>query len=102
MKLTIYGASDDVLDVESDTGYSTEFDVSGKWVGFVTDPEGYSLRITAEFSARGRRTADWTLGIENTDEWPEDWTIRFGYRPGDDFDPAIILEVPDGTVVESE
>lgn len=99
MKITIYGASDDLLEVESDSGYRDEFDVPGKWKGLIEDPEGYSLHLTAEFGARGKRTADWTLGIRNTDEWPHGWTIQYGERPDYEGDPAIILTVPDGTRV---
>lgn len=101
MKLTIYGASDDLLEVESDGIYSDEFDVNGPWEGVIDALDGTSLIITAEFSSGKKlRDADWTLGIENTGTWP-DWTIQFGERPDREGDPAIILEVPDGTTVRA-
>jgi hypothetical protein len=98
MRMVIYGASDDLLEVESEE-FVTEFDVYGPTEVLVEDREGNSLLVKAEFGASGRMKADWTLGIENTAYWPKDWTIQFGERPDREDDPAIILDVPEGTTV---
>jgi len=100
MKLTIYGASDDLLEVESDDGsIRDEFDVYGPTEVLIEDPDGGSLVVKAEFGAWNKRGAEWTLAIRNTDEFPEGWTIQFGERPDREGDPAIFLEVPSGTTV---
>lgn len=100
MELTIHGSSDDLVDVLIDGRYVEEFDCPGKWTGKIEDTEGNALIVTAEFgSSKKGRDADWTLGIENSGTWPDDWTIRFGERPDREGDPALILTVPDGTVV---
>ena len=98
MKMTIYGASDDLLEIESDS-FTDEFEVYGPTEVLIEDPDGASLIVTAEFGARGKRRSDWTLGVLNSDEWPTGWTIQFGDRPDREGDPAIILDVPEGTTV---
>ncbi len=100
VEIVIYGASDDLVEIEYDGGSGEEFDCSGEWEGEVVGPDGESLIVTAEFSSSKRgRKADWTLGIENSGDWPKDWTIRFGDRPDYEGDPAIIIEAPAGTKV---
>lgn len=98
-EMTIHGSSDDLVDVLIDGEYVEEFDCPGKWTGRVVSPDGDSLIVTAEFgSSKKGRDADWTLGIENSGTWPA-WTIRYGERPDREGDPAIIIQVPEGTTV---
>ena len=95
--LTIYGASDDLVEVDGE--FREEFSVrSSGWRGEVVAPDGDSLIITAEFCKEGAE-ADWTLGIENGETWPS-WPIRFTDRPDREGDPAIIIDVPAGTIVK--
>lgn len=100
MKITIHGSSDDLVDVLVDGKYVDEFNTYGRWKGLITDVQGNSLKVTAEFGAAGKNKADWTLGIENTASWPHNWTIQFGERPDREGDPAITFDVPEGTVVK--
>ncbi|URP22289.1 hypothetical protein SEA_BIG4_256 [Microbacterium phage Big4] len=101
VEITIYGASDDLVEIEYDGENGEEFDCPGKWAGRVVGPDGEFLIVTAVFgSSKKRRDADWTLGIENSGDWPKDWTIRFGDRPDYEGDPAIIIEAPVGTKVK--
>lgn len=94
--LTIYGASDDLVEVEGE--FSEEFGAYGGWRGRVVAPNGDSLIVTAEFDKPGS-TADWTLSVENTGTWP-DWPMHFAERPDREGDPALVLDVPAGTIVE--
>jgi len=96
-KLTIYGASDDLIEVEG--VFREEFNAYEKWEGRVIAPNGDALTVFAEFGARGAYKADWTIGIQNTGTWPN-WPIRFEDRPDREGDPALVLDVPDGTIVE--
>jgi len=97
-KITIYGASDDLVEVE---GYiSDEFSAYGPWSGKLTAPNGDSLRIRAEFCKPGSES-EWQLSIENTGTFP-DWPIRFGVRPDRDGDPALVIDVPDGTTMTDD
>lgn len=95
-KLTIYGASDDLVEVEG--AFVEEFEAYGPWRGRVVAPSGEELIVTAEFG-KPRAAADWTLGVENSDTWPA-WPIRYVERPDREGDPAIEIEVPDGTIVK--
>lgn len=95
--ITIYGASDDLVEIDGE--FTEEFDVYGPWRGRVLAPNGDSLIITAEFGKPGG-DAEWTLGVENSGTWPA-WPIRFGERPDREDDPAIIMDVPSGTIVEA-
>ncbi len=91
------GASDDL--VEFDGAIYEEFDVNGFWRARLLAPNGDYLIVTAEFSSAQSFTSEWTLGIENGTTWPG-WQIRFTNRPDRGDDPAIVIDVPDGTVVE--
>ncbi|MBM4575560.1 hypothetical protein GS415_03945 [Rhodococcus hoagii] len=94
-EVTIYGASDDL--VEFDGAIREEFDACSGWAGELVAPDGDSLIVSAAFGVPGAR-ADWTLSVENTDTYPS-WPIRFTERPGYEGDPAIVIDVPEGTVV---
>ena len=96
-ELVIYGASDDL--VETEGVFREEFSAYGPWRGKVLAPNGDALVVTAEFGATGLYRHDWTLGVENSGTWPA-WPIRFGERPDREGDPAIIIDVPAGTIVE--
>lgn len=99
-ELIIYGASDDLLEVEG--VLREEFECYDGCKIYVSDPvTGERLLVQAEFSKPGS-ASDWTLSVENDGPWP-DWPIRFGQRPDMEDDPAIFLEVPVGvTLTEVE
>lgn len=96
-ELIIYGASDDLVEFEG--AISEEFNTYDRWEGRLHSPNGEALTIRAEFGAKGLYKAEWTLTVENTGTWPA-WPIRFGERPDREGDPALIIDVPDGTTVE--
>jgi len=92
--ITIYGASDDLVEVEGE--FSEEFSAYQGWRGRVIAPSGQLLVVTAEYSKEGED--HWTLGVETANTWPA-WSIQFAEAPQEGT-PAIIIEVPAGTVVE--
>jgi hypothetical protein len=96
-KMTIYGASDDLVEVEGE--FSEEFSAYGPWEGRVLAPNGDALTVFAEFSASGSYRADWTIGVQNTGTWPA-WPMYFAGRPDREGDPALVIDVPVGTIVE--
>jgi hypothetical protein len=97
VEVLIYGASDDLVEVEGAIEGADEFNVHGKWKRRLVSPEGESLIIRAEFSPVGS-DAEWLLSVENTSTYP-DWPIRFTERPDREGDPALLIEVPQGTVL---
>jgi len=100
VEVTIYGASDDLVEVEGKIQGAGEYDAGGGWVGALTDPDGESLVIRVEYSKPGAR-AEWTIAVENTESYPG-WPIRFTERPGYEGDPALVVVVPAGTVLTIE
>ncbi|WDH77895.1 hypothetical protein PTQ19_10215 [Microbacterium esteraromaticum] len=94
--LTIYGASDDLVEVEGE--FDEEFGAYNGWRGRVVAPNGDALLVTAEY---GGVSDYWELGIQNTGTWPS-WPIRFVDRPDrDEVLVAIEIDVPAGTIVEA-
>ena len=92
--ITIYGASDDLVEVEGE--FEEEFTAYNGWRGRVVAPSGQNLIVTAEYSKTGGDY--WTLGVETTGTWPA-WDIQFAEAPHEGT-PALIIEVPAGTIVE--
>ena len=94
-ELVFYGASDDLLEIEGyieDEYYTNGDDVAIAEVIFPKD-EGI-LYVVAEFGHEG-----WELSVTNGEEWPKGHNITFGSRPSRESDPAIIMQVPEGTIV---
>jgi hypothetical protein len=95
--ITIYGASDDLLEVEG--AVNDEFDASGPTRVRLTAPDGDSLDVVAEFSRPGDYALDWTITVETARAYPA-WPIRFHERPGYEGDPGVTIDAPAGTTVE--
>lgn len=102
-QLRIYGASDDLLEVE---GYiRDEFDALTPLVLVLTDPTGARLWVTAQFDRPPLQGVGdgWAIGVLHTDtRWRHrvDTTRRAG--PGEEDapeDPALIVHVPAGTTI---
>lgn len=88
--VTIYGASDDLVEVE---GYITEeFNVYGPMLLTLTAPDGATATIRAAFTVAG-----WNLSTEHIDGWI--WPATIGQRPDRPEDPALFLQVPTGTTL---
>lgn len=100
VEVTIYGASDDLVEVEGQIEGADEYDALSGWVGALTSPDGESLVVRAEYCKPGSR-AEWTVGVENTETYPA-WPIRFAERPDREGDPALVIIVPVGTVLTVE
>lgn len=110
--LTIYGASDDLVEIEGPIRDEYTLGINDRTVlrletpGTETSP-GEALEVIAEFTDRA-----WELSVRAvTSEWggadklPAKWPIRFGERPirrvGDDHDPAVFIEAPGGVTVRN-
>lgn len=95
-QLTIYGASDDLM--EFDGAISEEFYVyQDPTEALLTAPNGERLTVTAQFGRKG-----WELAVSASEErgYPS-WSIHFTERPEREGDPAIVIDVPEGTVVRN-
>lgn len=94
-EVTIYGASDDLVEFRG--AIYDEFNLYGNWVGELIAPGGDSLIVSAVFGNPGSKS-DWTLSVENNGTYPS-WPIHFTERPDMEGDPAIVIDVPEGTTV---
>ncbi|QAU06600.1 hypothetical protein SEA_WILLIAMBOONE_97 [Gordonia phage WilliamBoone] len=97
--ITIYGASDNLVEVEGDV--SDEFSLGRDGTRLrLTAPDGQSLDVAADFCnpvVGGR--LDWVIGVYAVNAYPS-WPIRFHERPDYEGDPAVTIEAPEGTTVE--
>ncbi|WP_019204545.1 hypothetical protein [Tsukamurella sp. 1534] len=107
--LILYGASDDLLEVEGHV--EDEFAAYGGCTVVVEAPTGERVWIRAVFDddqdLRGINSAEseseWVLSVLHTDVltvWP--WPIRFIARHDERHDlddPAVVIECPVGTTV---
>lgn len=104
--VTIYGASDDLIEFEG--AFEEEFNVHGpvkfevtisnETRGSYRPAECTTLWITAEFSGEN---GDWQLGvITASGHTGLDIEVEFTNRPGDEYDPAIMLHLCADDTVE--
>lgn len=94
----IYPGSDDRIEVEvSDGSFYEQYDSSGPTFIKLTSPNGDSVVVRGEY---GNPEADteWEVVVhENT----AGWKVEENGPPGwDDYDPALTVHVPTGTVFE--
>lgn len=94
----IYGASDDLVEVEGAIKGADEFNVYGLWqadlVHVNEEGDEESLRVSVEFG-RGSGMA-WQIDVSAVDSYPS-WAVTFGERPDREGDPSVSIEVPEGS-----
>ncbi len=99
--LTIYGASDDLVEIDGYIHEEYDLDRDGTVLMF-TAPHGAQLAVLVDFCPVESPMRDigggWVLSVHHADP---DWVypVRLGVRPDRDSDPAIHLAVPEGTTV---
>lgn len=96
---TIYGASDDLFELESeDRSIYEEYDCWGRpCVVRLTAPNGETLVVRGYF----RYDGEWEVGVhEHPDYTNADWKVEQSQRPDRPSDPAIIVHVPVGTTAQ--
>lgn len=96
--ITIYGASDDLVEVAG--AVCDEYDLGHDGTRLrLTAPDGASLDVIADFgnTTLGGRL-EWNLGVAAVNAYPS-WPIRFHERPDYEGDPAVTIDAPAGTTV---
>lgn len=109
MQFTIYGSSDDLVEIEQDGRAVEEYDLrDGGTRVRITAPGGDSLDVLADFDARGgaldasTSPGGWVLAAVVDRPLRAPWVVTPGLRPdgrGED-DPALFITVPEGTRYE--
>lgn len=96
-ELKIYGASDDLVEVEGALRDEFNADSNSRWVGEVIAPNGDGLLVTAAYLHAGV----WALGVGPTDEgaFLPAWDIRVTNCDDNDYSAMLVITVPDATVI---
>lgn len=103
--ITIYGASDDLVEVEG--AVRDEYDLGSEYSPNTTrlrleSPDGATLDVVLAFCVddgiTGGPRLDWTIALEARDAYPS-WPIHLHERPNYEGDPAVTIDAPAGTTV---
>lgn len=94
--ITIYGASDDLLEVEG--AVVEEFDAYTATRVRLTAPDGGTLDVVGQYSRPGS-VLEWTLAVEVVATYPS-WPVRFHERLDCEGGPAVTIDAPVGTTVQ--
>lgn len=95
--VTIYGASDDLFDLETpDRSIYEEYDCCNTCVVRLTAPNGETFDVYGAFGESP--LSDWEVRPYGDDN--ADWAWENSRRPDRESDPAIIVHVPVGTTAE--
>ena len=94
MAITIYGASDDCIELRGDI-YDERYTNEGNVVR-LTSPGGEQMDVRIEYGPRA-----WDIRVDHsTGDLAADWPVRLTHRDdGTDHsdDPAIVIDTPNGT-----
>ena len=94
--ITIYGASDDLVEVAG--AIREEYALGDPCTRLrLVAPDLESLDVVLWFDGEVGDLA-WSIGVEAVNAYPS-WPIRFHERPGYEGDPAVTIDAPDGTTV---
>lgn len=92
-KVLIYGASDDLVEVEGDIHGADEYNTDN-FRAVISGGDGTQLGVQVVFDDPAG-VSEWTIRIENRYDPFPDWPIRFTHRPDREDDPAIEIDVPE-------
>lgn len=96
--ITIYGASDDLIEVEGAISEEYELGRYGTRLR-LTAPDGQSLDVAADFGNQILGgDLDWTITVGAVNTYPS-WPIHFHERPNYEGDPAVTIDAPAGTTI---
>ena len=97
-KLTVYGASDDLVEIAGIEG-ADEFTTNGHWQGVIEAPNGDTAILYVDYRDNGCWTA--TLGRFEEDyalpQWPSTLTSNDKECK---YATYLTVEVPDGTTIK--
>jgi hypothetical protein len=98
MKITVYGASDDLVEVAGCDG-ADEFG-SDDWQGDLTAPDGSQMRVYCQYRVNGT----WSVGVGQVDEelqlpgWPVVVQQAAAMNPDNPgYSALLAIDAPDGT-----
>jgi len=98
-KVTFYGASDDLVEVEGIEGADEFSPEKDGWVGVLESPDGDTALVYVDYRHNGTWTV--SLGIYEEDYLLPAWPITTEVRPDlCRYSTHVTVEVPDGTTIK--
>lgn len=97
--ITVYGASDDLVEIEGIEG-ADEFNIYNEsWKGVIEAPNGDTAILYVDYRDNGCWTS--ALGIYEEDYKLPDWPVKItvNYTKGTRYSTYTTIEVPDGTII---
>lgn len=97
-KVTIFGASDDLIEIDGIDGADEFNDTSGHWRGILEAPNGETALVYVDL----RRGGTWTVALGQFEEdyalpaWPQRYETDFDLSA---YSVKATIEVPDGTTI---
>lgn len=96
--VTIYGASDDLIEVEGIEGADEFNDTSGHWRGVLEAPSGEAAIVYVDYRPEGI----WTVALGPFEDGLllPNWPQSFAVDPSNcEYSVTATIEVPDGTTI---
>jgi hypothetical protein len=105
MKITIYGASDDLVEIGGIDGLECDGEFnSDDWQGDLIAPDGTQMRVYCQYRLGGC----WSVGVGQVDEelqlpgWPVSVTQAPAMNPDNPgYSALLTIDAPDGTRLAS-
>lgn len=105
--ITIYGSSDDLVEVEiqgedGQKGFEAGAYDRGRTI-FLTMPDGTGMRVYAEYSPTDLGGGVWMIGVAQLgeDQPIPDWPMKFRTAENG-YSPALVIETPESVTVSYE
>lgn len=102
MAITIYGASDDLIEIEGDVNDEFYLPLRGTALVWLVSPydDGFSaMTVMVDYCVSNPN--GWSVAVMANTGNPPDWKVTFHPREHDTetTDPAVTIDTPPGTVV---
>jgi hypothetical protein len=94
--ITIYGASDDLVEVEGKIEGADEYSTGGHWSGVIEAPDGATAIVYVDYRDNGTWTT--TIGQYEEDYPLPEWTAATAVEPGG-YSTTLSLIVPEGSKI---
>jgi len=96
--VTIYGASDDLVEIEGDIEGCDEYSADGFWVGVIEAPDGGTANVYVDYRHNGCWTV--SLGQYEEDYGMPPWPIEYRVDPDKcAYSTLCAVTVPEGSII---
>lgn len=103
MIIELYGASDDLVELDVDGAALDEFSAYKGWSGRVLAPSGEGLRVSFAYAPRGGGA--WEVRVTQLGGEPPipgDWSVTIRQSSSCAYSPALVIDAPGGAEVNED